>query len=97
MRCARRRQQIHHLGEVILTRVAEFQFEGTRYAQDESYFLVRVDRFAVNDASWTTNERRVVVEHRWWTQRDLRATSDVVYPEGLCDLIAGPHPPTGKQ
>ncbi len=80
-------QHVDELGQVILSRVVEFEVEGIPYRQHEIYFLVRVGHFTVSEALWTANERRVVHEHRWWTREALCATSDVIYPEGICDLL----------
>lgn len=39
--------------------------------------------FALDDSSWTADERRDVLEHRWWNIADLIATEDAVGPHGL--------------
>jgi hypothetical protein len=32
-------------------------------------------------------EMATIRGHRWWTVDELRSTHDVVYPEGLADLL----------
>jgi 8-oxo-dGTP pyrophosphatase MutT (NUDIX family) len=75
------------LGGVVLERTAEFDLAGTSYAQSEEFFLARVDAHEVDTAGFTPLEESFVLGHRWWTRDDLRTTSDVVYPEGLADLL----------
>lgn len=40
-----------------------------------------------DSSGWTEHERGEVLETRWWTLDDLRATDEVVYPFGLADLL----------
>lgn len=75
------------LGPVVLRRDASFSFEGVPYLQDEVYFVVSVDRVEVDPAGWTDHERRAISDHRWWPVRDLIATDETIYPEGLVDLL----------
>jgi 8-oxo-dGTP pyrophosphatase MutT (NUDIX family) len=75
------------VGEVVHVRTIEFEFDGVTYLQDEHYFVVTVERFEVSSASWTDLERRVVVEHRWWSRDELDDTHDTVFPEGLGELL----------
>jgi 8-oxo-dGTP pyrophosphatase MutT (NUDIX family) len=53
--------------------------------QIERYFLVTLDSVAppVSDSSG-----EAIREHRWWSQADLQATREVVYPEGLSGSLA---------
>ncbi len=74
-------------GPPIMTRRFRWVFEGVTYDQEETYFLIRTPRFSVADAGWTEVERATLVGHRWWTVDELRETSEVVYPEGLVDLL----------
>jgi 8-oxo-dGTP pyrophosphatase MutT (NUDIX family) len=78
---------VTELGPVVLRRRIEFEFEGVRYDQDESFFAVRVGDFEIDTNEWEDAERRSIVEHRWWTRAELEATNESVYPEGLADLL----------
>ena len=73
------------LGPVVLERRVEFEFEGRRFVQDETFFAVRIDRHDVTTDRWTSLERRAMTGHRWWTIPELEATSETVYPEGLAE------------
>jgi 8-oxo-dGTP pyrophosphatase MutT (NUDIX family) len=75
------------LGPVVLRRRIEFEFEGVRFDQDESFFAVRVGAFEMDTNAWEDHERRSIFEHRWWTRDELASTNDTVYPEGLIDLL----------
>jgi 8-oxo-dGTP pyrophosphatase MutT (NUDIX family) len=76
------------VGSPVALRRATFTFEGKDIEAEEVYFLVRVDRFDLVDDRWTDAERRVIVEHHWWTLRALATTDEAVYPEGLVELVA---------
>jgi 8-oxo-dGTP pyrophosphatase MutT (NUDIX family) len=78
---------VAELGPPVLQRVAEFTFEGQRYVQDETFFLVRVPTFDVDDSRWTDIERRSVLDYRWWTVEELLTTSQTVYPAELHTLL----------
>ena len=75
------------LGEPVLDRAVEFSFDGVRYAQDEVFYLVRVDAHTVDTAGFTALEQRFVAEHRWWDREALRTTDERVFPEGLAQLL----------
>jgi 8-oxo-dGTP pyrophosphatase MutT (NUDIX family) len=77
------------VGPPIATRQATFAFEGQLLDSDEVYFLIRVDRFELDDSGWTDVERRAIVGYRWWSQLDIATTDDVVYPDGLLSMLEG--------
>jgi len=74
-------------GSVVMERSIEFEFDGVIYQQTEDYFLVRTDPFELDNSRWSPIEVATVVEHRWWPVDELRTTREVVYPEGLVDLL----------
>jgi len=79
--------EVERVGSPIATRRATFAFEGQLLDSDEVYFLVRVDRFEVDDAGWTDVERRAILEHRWWSQEELMATDETVYPDRVLSML----------
>jgi 8-oxo-dGTP pyrophosphatase MutT (NUDIX family) len=81
--------QVGELGPVVLTRAVEFEFEGVWIKQDEVFFLARIVSAAeVFDTSgWNDLERRALTELRWWTLDELNTTTEIVYPEGLVNLL----------
>ena len=76
------------LGAPVHARTASFVFDGQAYRQTEQFFLVRVDRHAVDTAGFTALEVAAVLDHRWWGPEALRATADVVYPVDLVEVLA---------
>lgn len=87
------------LGSLVWVRYTGFRFEGVDYAQREHFHLARVTSATVNTGGFNEIERRSVLGHRWWSAAELAATSEVVYPPELAELlpalIAGevPDPP----
>lgn len=79
--------RISHPGPEIMTRRFAWDFEGSAYDQEETYFLVRTSEFVPSAAGWSDTERATMVSHRWWSIDELRATTETVYPEGLADLL----------
>jgi 8-oxo-dGTP pyrophosphatase MutT (NUDIX family) len=65
----------------------------------DDFFFTRVASHEVSVAGLMDYERKLYGGHRWWTQPELAATDETVYPLGLASLMAGlivgkiPHPP----
>lgn len=76
------------VGPVVFRRTTEFDFDGVHYRQHESFFCARAARFALDDAGWSDVERRSVLGHRWWTEAELVATDETLYPETLARILA---------
>ena len=45
------------------------------------------ETFNLSNDSWTEDEHRDVLEHRWWSTQDLLATSESVGPPGLAEWL----------
>lgn len=54
----------------------------------EQYFVVRASSQQLSRAGWTEHETRVMAEHHWWSEEELRTTQATVYPEGLLEMMA---------
>jgi len=80
---------VGELGPVVHRHRASFDLFGTHFEQDDAFFVVRVDRLEVDESRHTEFERRVVYGHRWWSEQQLAATTEAVYPEGLLSLLCG--------
>jgi 8-oxo-dGTP pyrophosphatase MutT (NUDIX family) len=78
---------ISDLGPVVMTRHANFTFDGDSYDQYETYFAVQTGAFEPDPRRWTETEQRVMVCSRWWSLDQLRTTDETVYPERLAELI----------
>ena len=64
----------------------------------ESYFVAHCSSERLNADGWTELERSVIREMRWWTPDQVRASTEMIYPnqigELLPDVMAGRYPPT---
>lgn len=54
----------------------------------DDFFLCRVHRHEVSLDGLTDRERRHYGGYRWWTQPELAATGEAVYPLELAVLMA---------
>jgi 8-oxo-dGTP pyrophosphatase MutT (NUDIX family) len=70
-------------------RRAAFSFDGRSYDAEEWFFLARTTVTEIDTVGFTQIELDTIDEHRWWSAEDLRATSDVIYPVQLADLLPG--------
>ena len=43
--------------------------------------------FVLDNSNWTDDERRDVLEHRWWTLQDLIDSGEIVGPVGLVEFL----------
>ena len=66
---------------------ASFSLAGTSYRQDNEFFVAKIASHDVVTVGFTDLEEQFVLEHRWWSPAELRATPDTVYPECLPDLL----------
>ena len=53
---------------------------------DHFYQLV-VEEFQLNDSHWTEDERRDVLEFRWWSLDDLIDSGESVGPSDLVEFL----------
>jgi 8-oxo-dGTP pyrophosphatase MutT (NUDIX family) len=64
-------------------------YNGEVVEADERYFLIHTDERAVSDTNRPPLERELMAAHRWWSQADLKSTSEQVWPEDLEDILIG--------
>lgn len=79
--------RIGEVGPVVHRRVTEFRFGGQDYRQREEYFLVRTPAFDAAPTGHSDLETQAVLGMRWWSQDELRATQERIYPEELLDVL----------
>ena len=75
------------LGPHIWNRRHVVAFNGTRLDIREVWFFSRVPAFEIDTSGFTELERRTVPEHRWWTQRELESTTELLTPRELAHLL----------
>lgn len=77
------------LGPCVWTRTHTFPWLGRLYCQRERFFLLRVDRHAVDPVGHTDEELMVLTEHRWWSAQEIQAAVDQCFaPRRLGVLLA---------
>ena len=62
--------------------------------QDETFYLARVAGLDVDTSAHTMDEQLTILQHRWWSKAELRATRAAIWPARLVevwDLIDAPH------
>ena len=73
--------------------VAQLQYvlplpDGEQVLADERYFLVRVSDDRLSQEQWTSLEKKMIADHRWWSIRELASTSETVFPESLVSILS---------
>lgn len=53
----------------------------------DTFFVLRVQDFELDDSSWTQDEHRDILEWRWWVVDDLIASGESVGPHGLAEHL----------
>ncbi len=51
------------------------------------FFKLVVDDFVLDSSDWTEDERRDVIDYRWWSLPELLQTGAQLGPHGLAELI----------
>lgn len=64
-----------------------FSHDGGTVIADETYFLASTDSDEVDISGIDDLERVCVLGYRWWSIDELRASSAVVYPRQLAELL----------
>ena len=77
------------IGPPVHERDLFFDFEWEHFHQTEQFFVVRAERFALDNRAWTDLERRSILGHRWWSSAEVRAANETIYPENLIELLDG--------
>jgi len=71
---------------------------GARRRFKERFIVAHTNESALSRVGWTDFEREMALDARWWTQAEIAASDEIIYPRGLADLIApilrGEHPPS---
>lgn len=80
--------EVADVGPPVHARTVRLTWAGRSFDQFEQYYVVRVGPVVDLSADgWTDEERRVIVEHRWWTVDELRHTDALVRPDGLVEVL----------
>ena len=63
-------------------------WDGVTQEVRQRYFAVRAPRFEIDPSGFEEFEKGTVTGHRWWTVDELAATTDLLRPAGLAQLLA---------
>lgn len=54
----------------------------------DHFYLLQVEDFSLDDSGWTDDERRDVLQHRWWNLAELSESGEQVSPPGLVEFLS---------
>ena len=57
------------------------------HSYHDTFFELTVSDFFLDDSSWTEDERRDVLQYRWWTLDELKTTSEPIGPHDLVQFL----------
>jgi 8-oxo-dGTP pyrophosphatase MutT (NUDIX family) len=75
------------LGDSVWRRAHEFSFDGTRFQQEEEYFLLCVGSDEVSFDGMDDCEKETVLGYRWLTPAELESLDEPLFPPELPDLL----------
>ena len=80
--------RVDHPGPEVARRRYSYKLaNGESMRSDDHYFLLRVDALTICDSNWSDLERQSITEHRWWSQEELAACQDRLWPGDLGNLL----------
>ncbi|MNL49964.1 Phosphatase NudJ [compost metagenome] len=56
---------------------------GETVLAQERFFIIHTDKSDIDRSRWTSNEKKVIRDHRWWTLGELRQTHEIIFPLDL--------------
>jgi 8-oxo-dGTP pyrophosphatase MutT (NUDIX family) len=77
------------IGAAVAYDSGQWRVDGILHTTVNWYYLAVVRTMDVDLSGQDPDEREALLDHRWWTLGDLRATDDLVFPLGLADLLPG--------
>jgi ADP-ribose pyrophosphatase YjhB (NUDIX family) len=81
---------VHNLqiGPPVWTRRATFDWAGQRITQDETFYLIRSNRFTpTNENNPDPVEGSAFREFRWWSVEQISASEEIFAPRHLADYL----------
>ncbi|MGH7910106.1 MAG: NUDIX domain-containing protein, partial [Candidatus Dormibacteraceae bacterium] len=64
-----------------------FTFNGHQIDEENTFYLARTRETAVDPRGQDQLERQTIVDSRWWSLDELRATTDQLYPLPLVERL----------
>ncbi|WFU37517.1 NUDIX domain-containing protein [Bradyrhizobium sp. CB82] len=62
--------------------------DGETVTGDERFFLIRIEEAAISRDRWTELERQMMTDYHWWSESELRARTEQVWPDDLARILA---------
>jgi 8-oxo-dGTP pyrophosphatase MutT (NUDIX family) len=84
------------LGAPVWHRMARFSLDGTRYQQEEEYFLFRVGSCEVSLDGMEDVEKQTVTDYRWCSADDIESLAEPVAPADLPRILRELTAPSGS-
>jgi 8-oxo-dGTP pyrophosphatase MutT (NUDIX family) len=75
------------LGDPVWHRATEFSFDGTRFQQEEDYFLLRVGSDEVSFDGMDDSEKETVLGYSWLDPAGLESLDEPLFPPELPRLL----------
>ncbi|MFC6578340.1 NUDIX hydrolase [Planomonospora parontospora] len=75
------------MGDPVVVDSGQWWLGETTFITTNQYFCVRADTVRLDLSAQSDQERRDLLEIRWWSATELHATSDLVFPVILPDLL----------
>lgn len=76
-------------GSHVAVRHVQFTMpDGEMVDAEERYFIVHSDAPVDLTANPDPVEREFIADARWWTLADIAATSEIVFPESILEMLA---------
>ena len=72
------------IGPLIWERDVHFDFMGEMISQFERFYLVRVEKILPKVFNISPEP---IIEHRWWTYKEIQSSTAQFFPENLADLL----------
>jgi 8-oxo-dGTP diphosphatase len=66
---------------------ADFVFVDRQVNQTERFFLLRLESLELDDEVREVHRRESILEIRWWSLADLSDSSELIFPEGLAEIV----------
>jgi 8-oxo-dGTP pyrophosphatase MutT (NUDIX family) len=81
--------RVDSVGEPVWAHDFDVKWDAADHSSGHAeFYRMVVDRFEPSDLNWTDDERVDVLEHRWWTVAELKATDEPYEPAELPGLVA---------
>ncbi|NWD52499.1 NUDIX hydrolase [Pseudomonas gingeri] len=81
--------EIQSVGHCVARREFPWQMpDGEQVHAVEHYYVVRVKEELCSRARWSDQEREAVCDVRWWSESELAACREEIFPQDLLSLFA---------